>query len=377
MKYNSFYSAPKHLRRLVCGHILIVLFLMLSACNSEDSYLIARAEIERIGLKYRAPDFIEQVKSGNVKIVKLFLAAGMSPNQKSGWRPVSALTHAASEGQTEVAKVLLQAGANVNEKADRSGVTPLEAAAFNGHADVAKLLIDSGANVHIVGPPVEGGAGPILITASCTFTDDQKLRHYLYERGEIASKVYGKEKNHAQYKKLRKMFEPDRLELVDALLSAGADVNKRDKRNGNTALTSTAGCGYTSIGRVLYNAGADINAVNKFGATALSIAAGLGHVDFVEFLLEIKQVDINKGTPLISALKGNYELYMAIDNDRVEIVKQLLKAGIDITQRSANGESALELAKKNGLIKIHDLLKIKVEGKYKPQNNGSETMPVR
>ena len=349
-------SVPGHAGCRGCVLVLFVLSLLLLACSPSESQLMARAELEHRGLQYRAHDFIAKVKEGDVETVKLYLTAGMSPNQGSGWRPLSALTHAAAEGQIQVARVLLQAGADVNEEAERSGVTPLEAAAFNGHAEVAKLLISAGANVHVVGPPHEGAAGPILETAVCTYKDASRLRSYLFEKGKIDSKTSGAEKQYPKYREIRKMFEPERLEMVNALLTAGAKVDVHDKRTGRTALMSSAGCGYTTIGRVLYNAGADINAVNKWGGTALSISAGLGHVDYVEFLLGTKNININKGAPLISAVDGNYQFYAATEEDRLEIVRLLLKAGVDVTQKDKNGKTALELARENGFEEIERIL---------------------
>ena len=348
-------SVPGHAGCRGCVLVLFVLSLLLLACSPSESQLMARAELEHRGLQYRAHDFIAKVKEGDVETVKLYLAAGMSPNQGSGWRPLSALTHAAAEGQIQVARVLLQAGADVNEEAERSGVTPLEAAAFNGHAEVAKLLINAGANVHTVGPPNEGGAGLILETAVCAFNDDSRLHSYLFEKGEIDSEAYGDVREHPKYREIRRMFEPERLDLVKALLAAGANVNVHDERTGNSAIMTSAGCGYTAIGRELYRAGANINDTGKWGITPLSIAAGVGHVDYVHFLLEVG-ADVNKGAPLTAAVGGNYQLFAATEEDRLEIVRLLLKAGVDVTQKDKNGKTALELAREIGFEEIERIL---------------------
>lgn len=323
-------------------------------CSSDETELQAQKELQRRGLKYSPYYFIEQVKNGNVELVKLYLKAGMSPDQSAGWRPVSALTHAASAGQTEVAKILLQAGADVNYKDDHHGITPLEAAAFHGHADVGILLIREGANINAVGKLYEGGAGPILEAAVCG-PDNSRLRQYLFQKNKIDKLEYGSEKNYPKYRAIRRMFEPERLKLVMALLSAGAKVDIRDKRTGNTPLLSAAGCGYTTIARALYNAGANINAMNKYGSTALSIAAGLGHVDFVEFLIA-SGADINKGKPLISAVSGDFGLYSANMNDRVALVKLLLESDADISLKNIENQTAYDIAKLKGYKKIVNVI---------------------
>jgi cytohesin len=59
----------------------------------------------------------------------------------------------------------------------------------------------------------------------------------------------------------------DRVEVVRLLLSAGADPNARDNQ-GNTALI--LGANREKFVLSLVNAGADVNARNHKGATALS-----------------------------------------------------------------------------------------------------------
>lgn len=43
--------------------------------------------------------------------------------------------------------------------------------------------------------------------------------------------------------------------------------------------------GKSSIGELLISRGAEVNATNDFGETALSLAAHLGHTRFIRFLL--------------------------------------------------------------------------------------------
>ncbi|MCX5921979.1 MAG: ankyrin repeat domain-containing protein [Candidatus Dependentiae bacterium] len=63
-------------------------------------------------------------------------------------------------------------------------------------------------------------------------------------------------------------------DIVKLLLKAGADINAKDN-SGETALHTVAFLeGYESIIALLLNAGADINAKNNFGDTALSLAFG-------------------------------------------------------------------------------------------------------
>ena len=70
---------------------------------------------------------------------------------------------------------------------------------------------------------------------------------------------------------------------VQAMLAKGADVNAKDN-TGQTALMFAAMVGDTATVEALLAAGADVNARNIGGATALIFAEAGGHTAVVELL---------------------------------------------------------------------------------------------
>jgi len=74
------------------------------------------------------------------------------------------------------------------------------------------------------------------------------------------------------------------VKRVSGLLDSGADVEARDNR-GNTALIESAFFKYPDLVKLLLDRGADINARNNSGDTALSEAVRAGHQDVVDLLL--------------------------------------------------------------------------------------------
>ena len=94
----------------------------------------------------------------------------------------------------------------------------------------------------------------------------------------------------------------------------------------------------------LLDRGADVDARDRHGQTALMIAATEGHVRLVEWL-------IGRGANLDHTAKyGLSALMLAVARGHVEIVRTLSAAGADLTVRGTGapgfaGKTALELAR--------------------------------
>ena len=73
------------------------------------------------------------------------------------------------------------------------------------------------------------------------------------------------------------------INTVRALLNIGADVNAKN-RQGRTALIAAAESGHTNTVKLLLENGADVNAKDIYGETALIRAAKKGHTKIIELL---------------------------------------------------------------------------------------------
>ena len=94
------------------------------------------------------------------------------------------------------------------------------------------------------------------------------------------------------------------IEAVNQYLAAGADVNAKDSAGG-TALHGAVFRGSKEVAELLISNGADVNAKDKYGRTPLHEAAYWDHKEIVELLIT-KGADVNakrKGgeTPLDQA----------------------------------------------------------------------------
>ena len=87
-----------------------------------------------------------------------------------------------------------------------------------------------------------------------------------------------------------------RIEVVEALYEAGADVHFREPRRGQTALMWAAAEGNLEVVELLLEVGADPNATLDSGYTPLLFAVREGRMEVMEALLRAG-VDVNAATP--------------------------------------------------------------------------------
>lgn len=148
---------------------------------------------------------------------------------------------------------------------------------------------------------------------------------------------------------------------VRQLIAEGADVNAGDE-HGRTALIGAASKGHRETVRMLLDAGADPDFQTSYGATALSLASG-HHPEIVRMLLDAG-ANVDKGEGLVEAawygeqdivrmllnagadvnVQTRYEctpLFAAALNGHREIVRTLIAAGADVHVRCRHGITAM------------------------------------
>eukprot|EP00090_Calanus_glacialis_P006389 TRINITY_DN14984_c0_g1_i1.p1 TRINITY_DN14984_c0_g1~~TRINITY_DN14984_c0_g1_i1.p1 ORF type:complete len:379 (+),score=69.40 TRINITY_DN14984_c0_g1_i1:165-1139(+) len=257
---------------------------------------------------------------------------------------------AALHGQVDVAKLLLKHGAKLEPRGSDKlyGATPLYLAAQNGNLDMVEELIGAGANVNCRLRKI--GVTPLFVAA---------------ERGhsEVVSLLIGENatphaRNWNGVTALGVAAMASRINIVENLLIAGAEVNSRDNEGNSiimnciaTEESSTPSINPQSLLQLL-KAGADPNIKNKNGVFPLiSLAekdseAQEANAKWIRLLLEngakvdlynVKHVDGQeiKDTALSAATRKGSEV----------IVEVLIEFGasIDIPMRSQSSELLLPL----------------------------------
>ena len=137
--------------------------------------------------------------------------------------------------------------------------------------------------------------------------------------------------------------------IIEALIKAGADINAKNK-DGNTALHRVSERGHAKMVEALIKAGADINAKNKDGNTALHWVSECGHADVVKLL-------INAGADINAKNKdGDTALHRVSERGHADVVKLLIKEGAKVGVRNKEGEKPLSRAVDNGHTKVVNML---------------------
>jgi ankyrin repeat protein len=119
---------------------------------------------------------------------------------------LTALHHAVRQGNMDAVVALLDGGADINQTSAGDGTTPLLLAAINGQFDVAMKLVERGANVNLLSA---AGAGPLYVTINTEWAPRSRFPQ--------PQAVQNQKTTH--------------IELMKALLKAGADPNVRLKQN--------------------------------------------------------------------------------------------------------------------------------------------------
>jgi ankyrin repeat protein len=175
----------------------------------------------------------------------------------------------------------------------------------------------------------------------------------------------------------------ERVDIVKVLLGGGADVNAKDDFGRTALIFAIQNGGQTSIVKALLDRGADANATLADGRTPLMLS--IDSPDIVKALVE-KGADINAknrdtGESVLMTMvladnpesvksllardanvnakddRGVTALMFAASNNKIVIAKLLLQKGADVNIKADNGETALLMAKRNGFSTMMQLLR--------------------
>jgi len=222
------------------------------------------------------------------EVAKYLVRHGANPNDiyvDDKKKPHFLLMDSIVVNNTEFALLLIEKGANLSY-VDDNGVTPLTQASYLGHVPIVKALLDKNADVNVAN---NEGINPLIAASSEGFE-----------------------------------------EVLDLLLvkSPGADyVNSKDK-DGTNALMAASVRGHKNIVDRLLKHGADVNAQNGDGHSALMFAFN--------------------GKNQVETLLNKYSVHYAKDENSTKIILDALQTHVDVLASLLKNGANADLKDKEG-----------------------------
>ena len=334
-------------------------------------------------------------RSGHIDVLQRLVAHGANVNVRERIREQTALMWAAAEQHPEVVRLLVAAGADLGV-ASSTGITPLMFGIRSGSIDVTRELLDLGADLHTLAPDDTTMLVLAMINAHWELAD------FLLDRG--ADPNGADPHGHAIHvltfmrRALNRGLSawlPRRpsgtitsLELAEALLAHGADVNDRysdanypqhmalgmfspTSYAGATSLYIASKNGDIELMRFLIANGADPLIATSQNVTPLLAAAGVGYTagespgtpeeafEAVKLLWDLGsdvQATVDFGGTggggsgySRESWDGATALHGAVIKEAKELLEWLIEQGLPLDHKDKGGNTALDLARGSGL----------------------------
>ena len=297
-----------------------------------------------------AQELIAHGADVNARQVEWHWERQITKEPREKWMPLGGLTpllFAARQGCLDCTRILLKAGAEINA-ADPNNIGPMLMAVINGHYDVAAFLLDQGAD-----PNAADETGRTALYAAVDMhtmpesnrPSPNEIENKLTSMDLIQALLAHGANVNAQLKKL----QPYRTKLDrgdDTMLTTGT-----------TPLLRAAKAGDTKVIETLLAKGADVKIPTKFGTTPLQAAAGLGTKEEdttgrrkteAEAIASIK-LCIDAGADVNAVdVQGETALHGAAQKGWDQVVQFLVGHGAKLDIKDQRGRTPLDAA--NGLM---------------------------
>ena len=213
--------------------------------------------------QYDVTPLWEACNNRDAAMVEKLTAAGANANTAQALTGETVLMRCARTGSLEAVKALLAHGADVNAKEKQKGQTPLMWAIELEHPDIAQALIAAGADLHA---KTKGGFTPFLYAAR---QGDMETGKLLLEKGADPNEVWAQQAGPARQAAL-----------------GGDGPAPAAPTGGLSALLVATDSGHEDFAIMLIDKGANVNAADPSGLTALhySMRKGISLLQFLNFL---------------------------------------------------------------------------------------------
>jgi ankyrin repeat protein/tetratricopeptide (TPR) repeat protein len=237
-------------------------------------------------------------------------------------------------GHIENVQMVLDHGANIGST-DPGGQTALHLAARGGNLEIAHLLLQKGANVNAQDKegetPLDRAVEAHSLTLAWLFIQSGANVNLQNAHGDTPL-----------------MLSLGNSDIARVLLDHGANIEARNK-DGYSALFLAADQP-VGITQLLVDHHANVSATANDGSTPLHMAASKGRADIAAILLS------HGASATVPDHSGATPLHRAAESGNAELVQTLISHGADVNAKDNKGHSVLKYAKESHKRDVEKLL---------------------
>jgi ankyrin repeat protein len=288
------------------------------------------ADIQAVDVNDHTP-FTLAINAGHTHIATYLVRNGADMT-KRGRMGFSLLHFAAQSGQVESAKLLLQHGADINS-VNNDGTNAMFIAAGNGHVPVMQLLRDSGLDLNRT-----TGDNSTLLMVAADYGHVTKAEYLISEGSTVnATDAFGSTALHYAAK------QTDRADMIKFLIDNGADVDACEKK-GMSALMCAITLQHEQNAAALISGGADAVSLNSKGLSPQFTATEWALTDTVKLLLEHVAAAVIEAERTVCRATCCGPITALMVSQEPAIIRLLLAAGADVHARTVLGNTCLHVA---------------------------------
>jgi ankyrin repeat protein len=270
------------------------------------------------------------------------------------------------KGDLDNVRALIEKDPELVNTKDQDGRTPLHWACRGNKLEVVKFLVEKGADVD-----AEDNNKIVPLHSLATRDNAAAIAILLDNGAEIDARDYGNDTA------LHYAAMSDAADALTILVKAGAGLENIDDYGRTPLILCARERGGPKTIRILLDAGADVKAKDKFGATALHLASWRGKKEVVDILLDagapisskgrdpryffsqaashglsrlFDEVTKAGGDPTFTLPDGGTLLHAAAAGGSAEIISILIGKGLDINQKDNYGWMPLHYAARDGRV---------------------------
>jgi ankyrin repeat protein len=284
--------------------------------NSTITFSLLEATKDRMKSLCQTAALITSIEYGKMALIQELIAAGAQLSKSSKLK--DAIVQVIKTGNMEVLNFLLDENSEFRTLSLESLDTGLQTAIRNSRDDIVELLLRTGANVN-----GESGGLDYSPLSEAIKRNDCRLAKQLLLAGAAVNET---DKKGVTTSVLPFAVEWGYYPLIQDIISAGAEIDAPDCRDGRTALFIAIEKKSKEVIKLLIDAGANVNAPEAVltGKTALLAASRNVDLQMARYLLELG-ADSDEGSLTVAVACS------------IELVHMLLEARLHQYKRYSRG----------------------------------------